>query len=215
MKRGLFITFEGPEGAGKTTVIRAVAEHLRQQGYDVVRTREPGGTPIGDHIRAILLAPDNDTMHPETELLLFSAARAQHVRERILPALDRGAIVLCDRFADSTLAYQGYGRGLALDALYTITEFATGGLTPDLTILLDIDPAEGLARRRAAHAQGAEWNRIDNDEIALHQRVREGYLHLAAAHPERWVVIDASAPIEDVVAHVLAAIEARVQQQNA
>lgn len=215
MTRGLFITFEGPEGAGKTTVIRAVAEHLRQRGYDVVLTREPGGTPIGDQIRAVLLAPDNDAMHPETELLLFSAARAQHVRERILPALERGAIVLCDRFADSTLAYQGYGRGLALDTLHTITDFATGGLTPDLTILLDIDPAEGLARRRAAHAQGAEWNRIDNDELALHQRVREGYLQLAAAHPERWVVINASAPIEDVVAHVLAAIETRLQQKNA
>jgi len=137
------------------------------------------------------------------------------VRERILPALERGAILLCDRFADSTLAYQGYGRGLPLDELHAITEFATGGLTPDLTILLDIDPAEGLARRRAAHAQGAEWNRIDNDELALHQRVREGYLHLAAAHPERWVVVNASAPLEDVVAHVLAAIEMRIQPKTA
>lgn len=213
MRRGLFITFEGPEGAGKTTVIRAVAEHLRQRGYNVVLTREPGGTPIGDQIRTVLLSPDNHAMHPETELLLFSAARAQHVRERILPALEEGAIVLCDRFADSTLAYQGYGRGLDLHALHTITQFATGGLTPDLTILLDIDPAQGLARRRAASAQGAEWNRIDNDELALHQRVREGYLRLAAENPERWVVVDASAPVDDVIAQVIAAIEERLKKK--
>ncbi|RME09180.1 MAG: dTMP kinase [Ardenticatenia bacterium] len=213
MRRGLFITFEGPEGAGKTTVIRAVAEHLRQHGYNVVLTREPGGTPIGDQIRTVLLSPDNHAMHPETELLLFSAARAQHVRERILPALEEGAIVLCDRFADSTLAYQGYGRGLDLPALHTITQFATGGLTPDLTILLDIDPAQGLARRRAASAQGAEWNRIDNDELALHQRVREGYLRLAAENPERWVVVDASAPVDDVIAQVIAAIEEHLKKK--
>ena len=213
MKRGLFITFEGPEGAGKTTVIRAVAEHLRQRGYNVVLTREPGGTPIGDQIRTVLLSPDNNAMHPETELLLFSAARAQHVRERILPALEEGAIVLCDRFADSTLAYQGYGRGLDLPALHAITQFATGGLTPDLTILLDIDPAQGLARRRAASAQGAEWNRIDNDELALHQRVREGYLRLAAENPERWVVVDASAPVDDVIAQVIAAIEEHLKKK--
>ncbi|GAP62495.1 dTMP kinase [Ardenticatena maritima] len=213
MRRGLFITFEGPEGAGKTTVIRAVAEHLRQRGYNVVLTREPGGTPIGDQIRTVLLSPDNNAMHPETELLLFSAARAQHVRERILPALEEGAIVLCDRFADSTLAYQGYGRGLDLPALHAITQFATGGLTPDLTILLDIDPAQGLARRRAASAQGAEWNRIDNDELALHQRVREGYLRLAAENPERWVVVDASAPVDDVIAQVIAAIEEHLKKK--
>ena len=152
-------------------------------------------------------------MHPETELLLFSAARAQHVRERILPALEEGAIVLCDRFADSTLAYQGYGRGLDLPALHAITQFATGGLTPDLTILLDIDPAQGLARRRAASAQGAEWNRIDNDELALHQRVREGYLRLAAENPERWVVVDASAPVDDVIAQVIAAIEEHLKKK--
>ncbi len=189
----MFITFEGIEGSGKTTQIRLLVNWLQTRTSQVLVTREPGGTDIGEQIRTILLNPHNTAMTPEAEILLFSAARAQIVREVIRPHLDQGWIVICDRFADSTLAYQGYGHGLPLEDLRRITAFATGGLWPDLTIYLDLDVETGL-RRKAATPE--EWNRMEAKEVAFHQRVREGYRALAAAEPHRWLVLDASQPVE-------------------
>lgn len=197
--RGKFITFEGPEGSGKTTQIRALGEYLSERGRDVLITREPGGTGIGDQIRAVLHDVRNTAMLPNTEILLYSASRAQIVGEVIRPALARGQVVLCDRYADSTMAYQGYGHGLDREALRQITRFATGGLAPDLTLYLDIAVEAGLQRKlRAFQAGESELNRMDRKELAFHQRVRQGYLEMAAAEPSRWVVIDASLPIEEV-----------------
>ncbi len=189
----MFITFEGPEGSGKTTQIQALFSYLEDQGYNVVLTREPGGTAIGDQIRQVLLNPDNQEMLPEAEILLFSASRAQLVGQLVRPALEQGAVVICDRYADSTMAYQGYGHRLDLEALESITHFATGGLMPDLTVYLDIDVAEGLRRKRAAGQLDSEaWNRLDQKAIEFHHRVRHGYLALAEAEPERWLVINAA-----------------------
>lgn len=193
---GRFITFEGPEGSGKTTQIRLLATWLRAQGREVVTTREPGGTRIGDGIRALLLDPTHAEMRSETEILLFSAARAQLVGQVIRPHLAQGGIVLCDRFADSTLAYQGYGRQLDLGTLRQITAFATGNLTPDLTICLDLPVEEGLRRKRGGDQ--AEWNRMEQEQLAFHERVRHGFLALAAAEPARWLVLDATQSVEDI-----------------
>jgi dTMP kinase len=165
----MFITFEGPDGCGKTTQIALLDAYLNQQGYSVFRTREPGGTEISERIRAIVHDRAHADMDNRTEVLLYSASRAQLVAEKIRPALAQGDIVLCDRFFDSTYAYQGYGRGLDLPTLRLITGFATGGLKPDLTICIDIDPKEGLRRRMKDRE--AEWNRLDNQELAFHQRV--------------------------------------------
>ena len=196
----MFITFEGPEGSGKTTQIRILADWLAQAGCDVLMTREPGGTSIGDSIRGLLLDPALTEMRAETEILLFSAARAQIVAEKIQPHLQRGGVVLCDRFADSTLAYQGYGRQLNLDTLRMITEFATGGLVPDLTICLDLPVSEGLRRKQGCDQ--VEWNRMERERREFHERVRQGYLALAAAEPRRWLVVNAMQPPEDVQAVV-------------
>jgi len=190
---GLFITFEGPEGSGKTTQIRLLAAWLSEAGNDVLMTREPGGTRIGDAVRRLLLDPVHTEMKPETEILLFSAARAQIVGEIIRPHLDKGGVVVCDRFADSTLAYQGYGRQLNLDTLRMITAFATGDLKPDLTICLDLPVDEGLRRKQGGDA--GEWNRMEQEQLAFHRRVRAGFLALAAAEPARWLVLDATQPI--------------------
>jgi len=193
----MFITFEGPEGSGKTTQTQALHRYLKGRGYNVLVTREPGGTRIGDQIRRILLDPENGELLPEAEILLFSASRAQLVGQVIRPALQQGAIVICDRFADSTLAYQGYGRGLDLEHLRLITAFATGGLVPDLTIYLDLDVEEGLRRKRRDEGKDREaWNRLDRQALEFHRRVRQGYLTLAAAEPERWFVVDASRPVD-------------------
>lgn len=186
---GLFITFEGPEGSGKTTQIRLLSDWLSAQGLDVLTTREPGGTRIGEAIRDVLLSPAHTEMCAEAEILLFSAARAQIVREKLQPHLTRGGAVLCDRFADSTLAYQGYGRLLDLDTLRQITLFATGGLVPALTICLDLPVAEGLRRKQGGDQ--AEWNRMERERLEFQERVRRGYLALAAAEPQRWLVLDA------------------------
>ena len=200
---GLFISLEGPEGGGKTTQARLLATELRGMGYMVLLTREPGGTAIGDRIRAVLLDQESAEMDPRAEILLYSASRAQHVCERIRPALASGQIVISDRYADSTLAYQGYGRGLDLDTLRAITLFATDGLQPDLTLCLDIAPVKGLERRRQGRG---EWNRLDAETLAFHQRTRQGYLELAQCEPERWVVIDAGRPAEAVHAEIKAFI---------
>ena len=184
----MFITFEGSEGSGKTIQLAQLAQSLRQLGYDILTVREPGGTPIGDQVRNVLLSNKNGEMHPRTEILLFQASRAQLVEQVIRPHLDAGGIVLCDRYADSTLAYQGYGRGADLDELRSLIRFATGGLVPDLTLLLDVDVVQGLKRRSA----DGDINRLDALTVDFYQRVRRGFLALAAAEPLRWVVIDAN-----------------------
>jgi dTMP kinase len=186
--RIMFITFEGPDGSGKTSQIGMLAGHLRARGFTVLTTREPGGTAIGDQIRACLHDVANTAMAAETELLLYSASRAQLVQEVIRPSLAAGHVVLCDRFADSSMAYQGYGRGLDREQLALLTAVATGGLKPDLTLLLDIDVERGLARRATNHE---EMNRLDLETVAFHNRVRQGYHQLAAQEPDRWRVVDA------------------------
>jgi len=198
----MFITFEGPEGSGKTSQIPPLADFLRERDFRIVTTREPGGTEIGDQVRAVLTNLNNTSMHPRTEILLFLAARAQLVEQCIRPALGRDSLVLCDRYADSTLAYQGYGHGIDLSLLRQLLNFATGNLWPDLTILLDIDPAKGLQRKRG----GGEWNRLDAYALAFHQRVWQGYQALARQEPQRWVIIDASQPfnsIQDQISQVI------------
>ncbi len=207
----MFIAFEGLDGSGKTTQIALLRDFLRARGHTVFTTREPGGTPIGERIRAVLHDLRHAEMHPRAELLLYAASRAQLVAQEIRPRLARGEIVLSDRFADSTLAYQGYGRGLPLDALRTILEFATGGLRPDLVVYLEVAPEEGLQRNRQAAADGAEWNRMDAQTADFYQRVARGYEALSAADPARWVRVDASAPIEAVQARVQAAVLARLE----
>ena len=192
----MFITLEGPEGSGKTSQIGPLADALRLVGLDVLTTREPGGTPIGDQIRAVLHSLDNTAMHPRTETLLFQAARAQLVEQVIRPQLKRGGIVISDRYADSTLAYQGYGHRVDLDELRTVVQFATAGLKPDLTLLLDVEVEVGLKRKVAA----SEWNRLDAYDLDFHRRVRQGYHEMALAEPKRWVVIDATQPPEEVQA---------------
>lgn len=201
---GLFITFEGPEGSGKTSQMRALANHFRDEGYDILTTREPGGTPIGDQVRAILLDPVYVEMESTTEFLLFSAARAQHVAQVIRPHLARGGLVFCDRYADSSLAYQGYGHRLNLEVLRTITRFATGDLGPDLTFYFDLPVEVGL--RRKAGGAGDAWNRMEQKQIAYHERVRAGYLAMAAEEPDRWVVVDARPNFATVQATIRARI---------
>ncbi len=193
---GLFVVFEGPEGSGKTTQIRLLREALLAAGRDVLCTREPGGTPIGEQIREILHAVDNADMLPITEALLYSAARAQHVGEVIRPALDRGGFVVSDRYAYSTLAYQGDGHGLDRAMLQQMTFWATGGLEPDLIVYLDLDVTEGLRRKQEALGEGGEWNRMDQLDVTFHRSVRQGYLRMAQASPTRWLVLDAGQPVE-------------------
>ena len=203
----MFITFEGPDGSGKTTQISLLADFLREQGYPVRTTREPGGTSIGDQIRDCLHDVRNIGMTAATEILLYSASRAQLVREVIRPALEAGAIVICDRFADSTMAYQGYGRGLSLDDLAYITGFATGDLQPDLTFLLDLDVEAGIGRRTSG---GDEMNRMDLQKSSFHRRVRDGYLEMVASQPQRWVVVDADRAVDDVQAAIRDEVRKRV-----
>ena len=195
----MFITLEGPEGSGKTSQLPALAEFLRGKGYDVLVTREPGGTSVGDQIREVLMNLKNVSIVPQTEILLFQAARAQHVAEILRPALDEGKIVICDRFGDSTLAYQGYGHQTDIGTLQYLIHFATGGLTPDLTLLLDIPVNQGFERKLK---NDSEWNRLDAYAKAFHERVRQGYLELAREEPERWQTIDASQGKDQVQAEM-------------
>jgi dTMP kinase len=199
---GLFIVLEGGEGAGKSSVLTALAARLRAHGADVVETREPGGTPLGERIREILLAAD-DGGDALTELLLFEAARAHHVATLVRPALDRGALVLCDRFTASSVAYQGVGRGLGHDVVERANSIATGGLEPHRTLLLDLPAADGL-RRRAADGGS---NHFDRASLEFHQRVRDAFLQLARERPDTWRIVDAAQPFDDVVAAAWAAIE--------
>lgn len=205
---GTFIVFEGPEGAGKSVQATRLATVLRSRGLTVLQTREPGGTPIGDEIRTVLLSDRDCAMLPETEVLLLAASRAQLVRSTIQPALARGGVVICDRYVDSSLAYQGGGRQLPMAPLLSIQAYATGGLKPDIRILLDLPVAVGLQRR---FADPGTVNRIDNDEIAFHERVRATYLDLVLKHPADWIVIDGSASIDDVAHDVAAAISDRIE----
>jgi dTMP kinase len=191
----MFITLEGPEGSGKTSHIKPLAEWLTAQGHVVYATREPGGTQIGDQIREVLVNLKNGDMHPRTELLLFQAARAQIVEQVLKPHLAAGEIVLCDRYFDSTLAYQGYGHNLfSLGEIRNLIHFATGGLVPDLTILLDLDVELGLQRK----GKTDEWNRLDALTVDFHKRVRTGYLELVKLEPQRWRVVDAGQRWEQV-----------------
>lgn len=190
----MFITLEGSEGCGKTSLMPLLADDLTALGYQVLKTREPGGTSIGDQVRAILADFKNTDMLPRTEVLLFQASRAQLVEQVIRPALAHGDIVLSDRFAESTIAYQGYGHQLNIDLVRSIVEFATGGLKPDLALFLDVDVEEGLRRKDA----GGDRNRLDTFDLSFYQRVRQGYLDMVNAEPQRWVVIDANGTQEEV-----------------
>lgn len=205
---GFFITLEGPDGCGKSTQIAPLADYLRRNGRTVFTTREPGGTAISDQVRQILMAMKNTTMHPRTEIMLFLSARAQLVEEVIRPRLAAGEIVISDRYADSTLAYQGYGHGYDLTQLRQLLAFATGGLQPDLTILLDIDAEEGLRRRQSG---GGEWNRLDAYRLDFHQRVRNGYLELANAEPQRWIMVNGAENPEMVQLALRKAVDDRLE----
>jgi dTMP kinase len=208
--RGLFFTFEGVEGSGKTTQLRRLSATLRQAGQRVAETREPGGTSLGDAIRSILLATRNLEMVAETELFLYLASRAQLCREWIASALNAETIVVCDRFADATVAYQGYGRGLDLKLIRTINRVATGGLTPDLTILLDLDPREGLRRvreRGQVPLPESLLDRLEAEALEFHDRVRKGYLQLAREEPHRFQIIDATQSEEAIAAEIWARVE--------
>jgi dTMP kinase len=190
----MFITLEGPEGSGKTSHMKPLADWLTAQGHVVCVTREPGGTPIGEQIRTVIHDLNHTEMHPRTETLLYQAARAQIVEQLIRPKLSEGAIVLCDRYFDSTLAYQGYGHTQNLEELKALIHYATAGLTPDLTILLDIDIEAGLKRK----GNTSEWNRLDAYTLDFHKRVRAGYHELVKLEPERWRVVDAGEAWEQV-----------------
>lgn len=201
--RGKFITFEGIDGSGKTTQIRLLAERLRAAGRHVFETVEPGGTAVGQQIRRILLNSANQDLRPTAELLLYFASRAQNVERCILPALEAGKVVLCDRFTDSTLAYQGYARGLGAEPVLALDRIACHGLTPDLTLLIDVDVDTGLARTRARNATGpADETRLDDESIGFHRKVRDAYLAIAHQHAHRFRVIDGNGTPEEVAARV-------------
>lgn len=210
---GRFITFEGIEGSGKSTQIILLANYLKSGGKEVMLTREPGGTPIGDQVRKILLNPENTALNPAAELLLYAASRAQHLYEVISPALAAGKIVLCDRFSDATLAYQGYGRGLSQEMIGELDRIVTAGIRPDLTILLDIDAGEGVTRahkRNACCGLEAE-SRFENEKIAFHERVRQGYLALAGREPDRVRIVDASLSMDSIQATIRTIVDTVIE----
>jgi len=204
----MFITLEGPEGSGKTSHIPYLVEYLRERGFSVFPTREPGGTSIGEQIRAVLHDLKNTEMHPRTETLLYQASRAQFVEQVVKPRLALGDIVISDRYADSTLAYQGYGHQQDLEQIRALIFYATGGLVPDLTVLLDVEVEIGLARKKKAE----EWNRLDAYTVEFHRRVRDGYLQMAQQDPARWVVVDASQPWGEVQAKLRQVLLERIQK---
>ena len=201
----MFITFEGSDGSGKTTQIRLLEDYLRKNGQDVQLTREPGGTDIGERIRQVLLDMEHEKMHARTETLLFNAARAQLIEQEIRPALSEGKVVLCDRFADSTVAYQGYGREQNIEELKRLIDFATAGLSLDLTFYLDLPPEEGLRRKLADYQ-----NRLDVQGLAFYRRVEAGYREMIAQEPERWVVINAGRSLEEVHQEIVRAVRGKL-----
>lgn len=203
----MFITLEGPEGSGKTSHISPLVEYLRARGYVVFPTREPGGTSIGEQIREVIHDLKNVEMHPRTETLLYQAARAQIVEQVIKPRLNAGEIVISDRYYDSTIAYQGYGHQQDLEQVRALVKYATGGLVPDLTVLLDVDVEEGLKRKKKDN----EWNRLDAYTVEFHQRVRAGYLEMVRQEPGRWVVVDAGKEWETVQEELRSVIETRLK----
>ncbi len=207
----MFITLEGPEGSGKTSHVPHLVETLREKGYPIFPTREPGGTSIGEQIRLVLHNLKNTEMNPRTETLLYQAARAQFVEEVVRPRLALGKIVLSDRYADSTIAYQGYGHQQDLEQVRALVKYATGGLVPDLTILLDVDVEVGLARGAKRREKGGEWNRLDAYTLEFHQRVRKGYLEMVKQEPDRWVVVDAGKGWEEVQSALQAVISGRLK----
>ncbi len=196
MDKGIFITVEGPDGSGKTTIIQMLAEKLKKEGYEIVATREPGGIEIAEQIRQVILDPENTAMDPRTEALLYAAARRQHLAEKVRPALEKGKIVLCDRFVDSSLAYQGHARELGIDEVYSINQFAIESMMPKMTLYFDVAPEVGL--ERINKNKGREVNRLDLEKLEFHQKVREGYLMLAERFQDRIVKIDASKELEIV-----------------
>ncbi len=205
-RTGIFVTFEGIEGSGKTTQIRRLSAHLASRGVPHLVTREPGGTPLSDEIRGLVLVPREESVSPEAELLLYEAARAQHVRGVILPALRTGRAVLCDRFCDATTAYQAYARGLDADQVERLNRFAAGDLLPALTLLFDLPPEVGFARVKG---RGFKPDRLESESLDFHRTVRDGYLRLAGREPGRIVRIDAAAPEEEVSRSVLRAVAQR------
>lgn len=208
-KKGYFITSEGPEGAGKTTVMQLLGNKLKDEGYQIVMTREPGGVMISEKIRNIILDNEHTMMERRTEALLYAAARRQHLVEIVQPAIEAGAIVICDRFIDSSLAYQGYARGIGVEEILAINQFAIGETMPDKTILFDIEPSVGLERINAHNNR--EKNRLDVESLAFHEKVREGYLLLVDQYPERIQVIDASRSIEEVLEEVYNVIKKELE----
>lgn len=202
-----FVTFEGIEGSGKTTQIRLLSDYLGEKGIRHLVTREPGGTALADEIRSLLLSRREEFVFPETELLLYAAARAQHVRSVILPSLSSGRAVLCDRFHDATVAYQECGRGLSGESVVRLNAFASGGLSPDLTFFLDVDPEQGFARVKE---RGARPDRIESEKMEFHRKVRDGYLGQHARHADRIVLIDGSLPVADVFRRVVDTVSARL-----
>jgi len=204
----MFITLEGPEGSGKTSHIPYLAGYLREQGHVVFPTREPGGTSISEQVRDILHDLKNAEMHPRTETLLYQAARAQIVEQVVKPRLADGEIVISDRYYDSTIAYQGYGHQQDLEQVRALVKYATGGLDPDLTILLDLNVESGLKRKKQ---NGLEWNRMDAHEVAFYERVRAGYLEMVKQEPDRWVVVDAEQGWDDVQADLRRVIAERLK----
>lgn len=209
----MFITFEGPEGSGKSTQIQRLGAWLREAGRPCVVTKEPGGTPIGERVRAIVLDSASAGMDAWAEVLLYSASRRQHVVERIRPALQQGELVLCDRFIDATIAYQGYGRLIDLDRLQMLNAWATEGVVPDVTLLYDIDEETGLARaHRRNAAMDVDEGRFEAEDLRFHRRVREGYLAMAVAEPKRFAVVDGNGSIDEVFERTLAALRGRVPE---
>jgi dTMP kinase len=209
--QGFFVTFEGGEGSGKTTQLKALLGHLRSVGRDVVETRDPGGTAIGNQIRGLLLDGENARMDSLTELLLYEASRAQLVQEVVQPALAAGRILLCDRFTDSTVAYQGYGRGLDLDLIERLNASATRGIRPDLTFFLDLDPVVGLERvKRRLTPSRASRDRLEDEALAFHERVRQGFRALAATEPERVIALDAVQSLSELAAEIRRRVDARL-----
>ncbi len=209
LNRGMFISLEGVEGCGKSIQAELLTDYIVKLGHSVIRTREPGGTPIAEQIREILLEPRNRDMTHITELLLYLASRTQHVSQLILPALDEGKIVICERFSDATFAYQGYARGLDLDHLKQVNDMATGGLEPDLTLLLDLEAENGLSRK-----QHDQRDRLENESVDFHNRVREAYLVIAGESPERVQVIDAKGSIETIHLSIRECVDQRLAKLN-